>query len=204
MIAIVVCLIFSPRTDVYSNNRMFHGAVRYSGGAELCTESFVLYDKYGDILYEKRDIPLHTFFINDTGSVFALNEHHLYLYQQDGSEMMLSELMYPNGFGFSPDGSLFFVSDRDGLYAYSHNGNLVNIYHRGRLFASTECGSRVAVISADTLFVYEYGTLRDTEFLPSPYVHDVSFSTDEDHIHVRFLDGYEIYNTRKQSWVRRK
>ncbi|UCD06120.1 MAG: hypothetical protein JSV98_02510 [candidate division WOR-3 bacterium] len=183
---------------------MFHGVVRYSGGADLFTETFVLYDQYGDIVYEKSDIPLQTFFISNTGSVFALNEYHLYLYQQDGSETMLRELVYPNGFGFSPDGALFFASDREGIFAYSHDGMLSSAYRPGRLFASTERGSWVAVISADTLFVYEYGSLGDTEFLPSPYARDVSFSTDGDNIQVRFPAGYDVYDTRNRTWVRRE
>jgi hypothetical protein len=197
-------LLFFLSLDLCSDNKMFHGVVRYSGDADLFTETFVLYDQYGDIIYEKDDIPLHTFFISNTGSVFALNEYHLYLYQQDGSEMMLRELVYPNGFGFSPDGSLFFASDREGIFAYSHDGMLSSVYCPGRLFASTDHGSWVAVISADTLFVYEYGNLRDTVFLPSPYARDVSFPTDEEHIQVRFPTGYDIYDIRNREWVRRK
>ena len=81
MIVLVIGLIFSFTADVCSDNRMFHGVVQYSGGADLFTKTFVLYDQYGDIIYEKSDIPLHTFFISNTGSVFALNEYHLYLYQ---------------------------------------------------------------------------------------------------------------------------
>ena len=204
MMVFIISLIFSFTTDVYSDNRMFHGVVRYSGGADLFTKTFVLYDQYGDIMYEKGDMPLHAFFISNAGSVFALNEYHLYLYQRDGSEMMLRELVYPNGFGFSPDGSLFFASDREGIFAYSHDGSLVNIYHNGRLFASTERGTWVAIVSADTLFVYEHGKLRDTVFLPSPYARDVSFTTDEEHIQVRFPAGYDIYNTRNRVWVRQK
>ena len=204
MNVLISSLLFLLTLDLYSDNRMFHGVVRYSGGADLFTKTFVLYDQYGDIMYEKGDIPLHTFFISNTGSVFALNEYHLYLYQQDGSEMMLRELVYPNGFGFSPDGSLFFASDREGIFAYSHDGMLSSVYRPGRLFASTERGSWVAVISADTLFVYEHGNLRDTVFLPSPYARDVSFPTDEEQIRVRFSAGYDIYNTRNRVWARQK
>ena len=204
MNVLISSLLFLLSLDLYSDNRMFHGVVRYAGGADLFTKTFVLYDQYGDIIYEKGDIPLHTFFISNTGSVFALNEYHLYLYQRDGSEMMLRELVYPNGFGFSPDGSLFFASDREGIFAYSHDGMLSSVYRPGRLFASTERGSWVAVISADTLFVYEHGNLRDTVFLPSPYARDVSFPTDEEHIQVRFSAGYDIYNTRNRVWIRRK
>ncbi|MDH4209867.1 MAG: hypothetical protein OEV79_00240 [candidate division WOR-3 bacterium] len=204
MNVLIITLLVFFSTSVESDNGLFRASVQYGGGAELITESFALYDRYGDVMYTKRDIPVNTFFINNTGSVFALNEHCLYLYQRDGSEIMLRELVYPNGFSFSPDNSLFFASDRDGLYAYSHDGDLVHVYHPGRLFASTGHGDCVAVISADTLFVYENGTLRDTEFLSSPYAHGMFFSADEKQIWVQYRNGNEIYDTRTRAWVKQK
>lgn len=190
IISLMICL----SADVHSDNGFFRASVSYSGGAELITGSFTMYDQYGDIIYAKRDVPANTFFISNTGTVFALNEHRLYFYQRDGSEVMLRELLYPNGFGFSLDNSQFFASDREGVFAYSHEGVLVHTYHPGRLFASTGHGESVAVISADTLFIYEYGRLRDTEFISSPYARDVYFSVDAESIMVQVQDGIEVYD----------
>ncbi len=204
MNVLIITLLIFFSTSVESDNGMFRVSVIYHGSAELMTESFTLYDRYGDIIYTKNDIPVNTFFISNTGGVFALNEHQLSLYQHDGSEIILRKLVYPNGFGFSPDNSLFFASDRQGLFAYSQEGDLVHQYHPGRLFASTGHGGCVVVISADTLFVYEDGTLSVTEFLSSPYAHDIFFSADEKQIWVQYLDGNEIYDTRTRAWVKQK
>jgi hypothetical protein len=204
MTVLIINLIISLSVNVHSDNGLFRASINYSGGAELITESFALYNRYGDIIYTKRDVPVNTFFISNTGSVFALNEHRLYFYQRDGSEMMLRELVYPNGFGFSPDNSQFFASDRDGVFAYSHEGVLVHTYRPGRLFASTGNGECVAVISADTLFVYEYGRLRDTEYLSSPYAREVCFSWDANYIVVQIHGGTEIYDRRTRAWVKQQ
>jgi hypothetical protein len=198
---LIIGLIISLSVNIHSDNGSFRAVIQYCGGAEYITESFVLHDRFGDALYTKRNVELHTFFICNTGGVFALNEKLLCFYYPDGREISLKELLYPNGFGFSPDNSLFFASDRDGLYAYSQDGILVSVYRPGRLFASTERGDYVAVISADTLFVYDNGTLRDTEFLPSPYAHDLLFSADEKNILVRFPGTDCIYDTGTRTWV---
>ena len=200
IIGLIICL----STSIHSANGSFHAAVRYSGGSELVTETFELYDHSGDIIYAKKDIPLSTFFISNAGSVFALNEHRLCFYRRDGSETMLRELVYPNGFGFSPDNSLFFASDRDGVFAYSPEGILIHAYRPGRLFASNGSGESVAIVSTDTLFVYHDGVLMDTEIVSSPYSREIYFSRDGDSIMVELQDNIEIYDTRTRSWVKRR
>lgn len=201
---LIIGLIICVSSSIHADNGSFHAAVRYSGGSELITETFELYDRGGDIMYAKRDIPLNTFFICNTGSVFALNEHRLCFYLPDGSETMLRDLVYPNGFGFSPENSLFFASDREGLFVYSLEGVLIHTYRPGRLFATTERGECVAVVSADTLFVYENGRLADTEPLVSPYVWDVRFSDEAKRVIVQFEDVIEAYDRPTRTWGGRK
>jgi hypothetical protein len=204
MNVLIVNLIISLSINIQSDNGLFRGSVQYWGGAELTTQSFTLYDRYDAIMYTKEDISVYTFFINNTGGVFALNEHRLYFYQRDGSEMLLRELVYPNGFGFSPDNSFFFASDREGIFVYSHEGVLVRTYRPGRLFTSTGNGESVAVISADTLFLYHSGRLIDTELLSAAYARDVYFSADAESLVVEFRDDIGVYDTRTRAWVKQK
>lgn len=199
-----VGLIISLSVEVHSDNGLFRASINYAGGAELITESFALHDQHGDIIYTKRDVPVNTFFISNTGCVFALNEHRLYFYQRDGGGMLLKELAFPNGFGFSPDNTIFFSSDRDGIFAYSHDGVLVHTYRPGRMFASTANGELVVVISADTLFAYENGYLSGTEFLSSPYAHEVHFSDDAKSIVVQIQGGTETYDIENYTRVKSK
>ncbi|UCD19951.1 MAG: hypothetical protein JSU64_02105 [candidate division WOR-3 bacterium] len=201
----ILSLMISFTVDVGSSNGLYRAAVRYGGGSELITSSLTLYDAYDNVLYVKNNITMNTFYVCDNGNVFALNEHRLYFYRVDGSEMLLQELSYPNGFGFSPDNTVFFASDRAGLFAYSDEGSLTGKYRPGRLFASTNGGAAVAVISADTLFVYQSGGLVDREFLSSPYVLDVYFSGDGESIVVRLPgDIRVIYDLHRREWVEQK
>jgi len=194
MIVFIISLILPLTTDVHSDNGMFHASVDYFGGTELITGSFVLHDQYGDVLYTKTDLVVSTFFICNKGTVFAMNERLLYFYYPDGREKVLKELVYPNGSGFSPDNSLFFVSDRDGIFAYSQEGVLTNTYHPGRLFACSGDGQSFAVISADTLFVYCHGDLMDTENLSSPYARVVYFSAGAESVVVGLRGDIEVYD----------
>jgi len=204
MNGLIINLIIFFSVNVSSNNGRYHASVRYQGGTELITESLTLYDRYNNVVYTKNNIAVNTFFISDDGNVFALDEHRLYFYRLDGSEMILKELSYPNGFGFSPDITVFYASDREGLFAYSDEGNLVCTYSPGRLFASTANGESVVVISADTLFVYENGGLTDTEFLTSPYARDVYFSGDAKSVVIQIQGSTKIYDTRNRAWVKQK
>ncbi len=204
MNVLIAGFLISLGASVRSDNGLFYASIEYRGSADFITESFVLYDRSGTVLYSKKDVAVNTFFICNTGNVFALSEHDLFLYQVDGSEMLLRELVYPNGFGFSRDNSLFFASDREGLFVYSYEGVLVHTYRSGRLFASTGNGESVAVISADTLFSYHNGSLIDTELLPSPYARDVCFSVDAESIKVKLPGTVEVYNTRTKAWLKQR
>ena len=204
MIVFFIGLVLSVTSDIHSDNGMFHASVNYLGGTELITQSFMLHDQYGDVLYTKTDLLVNTFFICNKGTVFAQNERLLCFYHPDGRETVLKELVYPNGAGFSPDNSLFFVSDRDGIFTYSHEGVLVSTYRPGRLFACSEGGQSVAVISADTLFVYCHGDLMDTENLSSPYVRDVYFSAGTESFVIRLQGNIEVYDMNTGTLVKTK
>ena len=196
MNVLIAGLLISLAANIRSENGLFNASVEYRGGADFITAAFVLYDRSGTVLYSKSEVAVNTFFICNTGNVFALSEHRLCLYQLDGSETLLRQLVYPNGFGFSRDHSLFFASDREGVFVYSCLGALVHRYRPGRLCASTGNGESVAVISADTLFSYHNGSLIDTEMLPSPYARDVCFSVDAESVRVEFPEGVEVYDAR--------
>ncbi len=201
----IVCLIISFTVSVGSSNGLYRAAVQYGGGTELIASSLTLYDAYENVVYVKSNITMNTFYVCDNGNVFALNEHRLCFYSVDGSETLLQEFSYPNGFGFSPDNAVFFASDREGLFAYSDEGSLAGKYRPGRLFASTNGGESVTVISADTLFVYQGGGLVDLKFLSSPYVRDVGFSGDGDSIMVRLPgDIRAVYDMHRREWVEQK
>ncbi len=198
---LIIGLFICASISINSDNGLFRASVQYGGGAELVTETFELYDHGGDIIYAKRDIPLNTFFISNTGSVFALNEHRLCFFRRDGKETALRDLVCPNGFGFSPDRSLFFASDREGIFAYALDGALVHTYGPGRLFATAEHGEHVAAVSADTLLVYDNGRLADKEPLRSPYVWEVRFSDDAKRIFVHFKDAIDVYDMKTRTWT---
>lgn len=204
MNTLVISLITLISVTVNSDNRLYHASVRYQGGSELRTEAFTLFDQYHEVIYTKNDLDVNTFFISNTGYVFALNEHYLYLYHPDGSEMLLRELAYPNGFGFSRDNSLFFASDKQGVFTYSSDGELRYAFEPGRLYASADNGTLVAIISTDTLLIYENGVLKDIEPLPSPYTRDIRFLDDENSIVVDMPGNSEIYDVQSSTWVRRK
>lgn len=172
-----IILLFSH--NVESDNRSFWATVKYGGQLEFCAESFTLYERSGKILYTKKNPPANTFFISNSGAVFAINEHHLYLFDKNGKEKLLKDLNYPNGFEFSTDNSLFFASDKDGVFAFSNNGELFYKFNPGRLFSSTARGEKIGIVSTDTLFLYGNGQFKSFKILLTPYVRDIYFSTDE-------------------------
>lgn len=163
---------------ISSSNGDYVGEVTYSGNTELMTSSFKLYNKKGDMLYHIINPDAITFFISNSGSVFATNEHNLYLYKPNGEIITLKKLNYPNGFAFSPDNTIFFASDRDGLYGYSMSGEVVYQFNPGRLFACTDQAKRVAVVSNDTVFYYEKGNFKFFSILLNPFVRKIQFLED--------------------------
>jgi len=175
-----------------SANGAYVGDVVYTGGTELIAASFKLYDDKGNMLYHIISPEAFSFFISNSGQVFATNEQMLYLYELNGNIIPLRRLNYPNGFGFSPDNNLFFASDRDGIYVYSISGELIHQFKSGRLFASTDQAKKVAIVSTDTLFYYEKGILKFQRILLSPFVRKVYFSEDEKTVYLELPDTVEL------------
>ncbi len=175
---ILFCLVASSMTVTSSNNE-FSAEVVYDGATELAVNSFTLYGRASEVVYHKEMLRVQTFFIHDSGVVFALNERELFFFREDGEEFFLQYLTHPNGSGFSEDGSIFFVSDRHGIFAYSNAGEPVHEFCPGRLFAGLDQGNKVAIISTDTLFLYVGGVLKGRKVLSTPYARRVRFSDDK-------------------------
>ncbi|MGQ9464310.1 MAG: hypothetical protein ACUVQ4_01200 [bacterium] len=188
MVINILSLIIFTLT-IKSANGAYIGDVTYTGGTDLLTASFKLYNQEGHLLYQIIHPDAITFFISNSGEVFATNEQHLYLYTQNGTVAQLRNLQYPNGFGFSPDNTLFFASDRNGIYAYSMQGKIVYQFSPGRIFASTTQGKRMAIISTDTLFYYQHGELKFQKIISSPFVRKIYFSPDEKTLHLELPDS---------------
>lgn len=176
---------------IKSANGMYIGDVTYTGGTNLLTASFKLYNQHGELIYQIIHPEAITFFISNTGEVFATNEQLLYLYKLNGTIAQLRSLHYPNGFGFSPDNTLFFASDLDGIYAYSMQGRVVYQFPPGRLFTSTAQGRKMAIISNDTLSYYQQGELKFQKILNNPFVRKIYFSDDEKMLHLELPDSTE-------------
>jgi hypothetical protein len=195
MTAITVGILLLFSFNLRSDNGLFHAIIEYGRGVELSAETFTLYGENNVLLYIRNKPAAHTFYIGNTGVVYALNEKQLYFYNHGGEETLLKDLNYPNAFGFSPDNDLFFASDRDGLFAYSSDGKLIYKFTPGRLFASTDKGKMIAVISVDTLFVYEDGSQKFVKQLSTPYTRNISFSGDEKSIIVELPSGTTVFDT---------
>lgn len=194
MTEILVNIIFLVSYTMSADNGIYRCSIVYAMGAHFSVESFSLYQN-DELVYTKEQPGVSTFFLCNTGNVFALNENRLYLYTQNGGETLLKNLHYPNGFGFSPDGMLFFCSDIDGIYAYSDRGQLVHTFKPGRLFASTERGKKVAVISRDSLFLYEDRVQKFWRQLRTPYARAVFFSQDRSTIVVEEGLENEVFDS---------
>lgn len=195
MIAITAGIILLFSATMSSDNGLFHAIVEYGGGTELFVETFTLYGHTNELIYTKYKPVTHTFYIGNTGVVYALNEKQLYFYNHNGEETLLKDLNCANAFGFSPDHELFFASDRDGIFAYSSDGELMYTFTPGRLFTSTDKGKMVATISTDTLFMYEDGEQKFIKQLSTPYIRNLSFSDDEKSIIVELPSGTEVFDS---------
>jgi hypothetical protein len=194
MTEILVNIILLVSTTVSFGHGEYRCAVVYKGETHLAVESFTLY-RNDEVVYTKEKPGVTSFYLSNAGTVFAVSENRLHFYAQNGEEVFLKDLNYPNGFGFSPDSMLFFCSDKDGICAYSEHGQLVRTYKPGRLFASTERGKEVAVVSCDSLFLYEDGVLKFCRQLRTPYARAVLFSRDGRSIIVEEPLGNEIFDS---------
>ncbi len=189
VINVLSFLIFT--LTIKSANGIYVGDANYTGGTNLLTASFKLYNQKGELLYQIIHPEAITFFISNTGEVFATNEQGLYLYNLNGTVLQLRSLRYPNGFGFSPDNTLFFASDQDGIYAYSMQGKVVYQFPPGRLYASTAQARKMAIVSNDTLFYYQKGEIKFQKIISNPYVRKIYFSDDEKILHLELPDSTE-------------
>ncbi len=190
MLPILVILISYA---VSSDNGAYSASVTYTRSTTLTVESFTLYNR-GEALYTKHGGALTTFFISNSGTVFAMNECELDFFDARGDVIMLKRLVFPNGFGFSPDNVLFFASDSKEVCAFAETGELVYTFSPGRLFSSTERGEIVAIVSTDSLFVYTHGELAFTQRLATAYVRRVSFSPDRKTIIVTEPTHNEVFD----------
>lgn len=179
---------------LYSQDSLYQASIEFNGATELTAAMFTLYDREGTVIYTKHDLDAHAFYISNTGAVFAVGKHDLYLYRIDGEEALLKELNCPNRFGFSPDNFLFFASDKDGITAYSEQGYVIYSFKPGRLFASTELGELVAIISVDTLSLYEHGVQKFEAVLTTPYARSLVFSDNNSTIVVEAPTGTHIFD----------
>jgi len=178
MIIITFFVLHAISYTVYSSDSLYRASVVFGRDADVSVTSFGLYDHTGNLLYHAQGLDARTLYVSTTGSVFAVGDTHLCLYTAEGKEMYLEKLNCPNNFGFSPDDSLFFSSDRDGITAYSNQGTVVYALRPGRLFASTEQGELIAIVAVDTVFVYEYGIEKLSTVLATPYARSIVFTDD--------------------------
>lgn len=164
---------------------MFHG------GTVFEAEAFSLRDRE-KVLYHVDDPGLQTFFVSNHGTVFALSERHAVFYSKAGECDTLTHISYLNNSGFSEQHDLFYLSLREGMYVYTLDGNLLFTLMPGRLLASTQHGEHVAVVSADTLMLYNEGVHVHTKILETAYVQHVSFT--EWSVCVEEHDGIEVFD----------
>ena len=191
----IIGVIFVFTHMVSSANGSFNASVIYGGSTELSVKSFTLCNQNHEIIYTKENIDLNTFYISNSGTVFALNEQKLFFYYSNGEEKLLKDLNYPNGADFEPDHSLFFVSDKDGIFTYSDNGKIKYTFNPGRLFSSLQKGSIVAIISNDTLSIYYDGVRKFERKLLTPYARSIVFSTDAKSIIIEEPSLIEVFDS---------
>lgn len=192
-------LIYLFSINISSENGVFNAEVDYTGGTQYYTENFVLY-KGETILYAKQGILAHTFYINNAGTVFAISDHYLYLYDLHGEVSILQNLVYPNGFGFTEDNSVFYASDKSALNIYSQAGELVYQLKPCRLFAGIEEGKFIVTVSNDTLFFFENGIEVATKLLSTPYVQNLEVLQDDKCIKLELPGSTELieFPTRRE------
>lgn len=174
----ILTMVLLSTQSVFSPRGQYQGIIEYASVIDLTTVSFTLTNAAGDTLYTKTDPEPITFYVTDDATVFATNETKLFFYRQNGKDTLLKDLNFPNGFGFSPDHSLFFASDRDEITAYCSGGKLQLRLKPARLFASTNRGMKIATVSGDTLIIYHEGKEKYVVKLATPFIHELSFSPD--------------------------
>jgi sugar lactone lactonase YvrE len=191
--SILTIVLFSTQS-VFSPHGQYQGIIEYASAIDLTTVSFTLTNAAGDTLYTKTDPEPITFYVTDDATVFATNETKLFFYRQNGRDTLLKNLNFPNGFGFSPDHSLFFASDRNEITAYCSGGKLQLRLKPARLFASSDRGSKIATVSNDTLVIYHEGKEKHVVKLATPFIHELKISPDGQTIYLKEPVGKEIFD----------
>lgn len=181
MIELFFGIIYLFSIDFSSENGIFTMQVDYAGGTELYAEDLTLY-KNDLPLFTLENTPAHTFYISNTGTVFAVSDHQLFFFDQAGNIEILQDLFYPNGFGFSINKEMFFASDRNKLHVYSQTGVLLYELKPCRLFIDFQDGKYIATVSSDTLIFYEEGNEVGTRLLSTPYIRDLEFSEENNYL----------------------
>jgi hypothetical protein len=178
MIVISFLVIYTMSYTAYSHDSLYRASVACGSATDISVVSFSLYDRRDNLLYSVHGLDVRAVYVSEHGSVFTVSDTCLYMYAVDGTLTNLGELDCPNMFGFSPGDFLFFSSDRDGITAYSNQGNVVYALRPGRLFASTERGELIAIVAVDTVFIYEHGIETLRKVLATPYARDIVFTDD--------------------------
>ena len=170
-------VILVPQIVVESPDHFFHANVEYYPGTELIARSLTLMHDQ-TVIFTKSEPRGSTFLINRSGTVFGIGADALYFYDHQGNEVLLQQLNAPNGFGFSPDNSIFIASDLSGLCIYDRDGKLNYSLPSCRLFACSDGAEIVATVTSDSLFVYEKGSRIYSAVLSSPYVRSIAINED--------------------------
>ena len=190
MIELFFGLIYLFTAKFSSENGLFTIQVDYTGGTEFFVDKFTLY-KNETPVYTLGNIPAHTFYVSNIGTVFALNDYQLYFFNRDGNFEILQDLHFPNGFGFSKDKKNFFASDRDYLRVYMQNGELLYELAPCRLFIDFQDGEFIATVSSDTLTFYEEGKEVSKSLLSTPYIRSMEFSKDQNCLIIQTPRSFE-------------
>ncbi len=188
----VIIFLLNITSSFVSPNNQYCLSAEMSGGTDFEAEEFTLEDGNTE-LYRVYDPGVHTFFVSDRGTVFALGERYAVFYDLNGECDTLITVVYVNNSGFSEHHDLFYLSMRDGIYVYTLDGALLYTLAPGRLLTSTESGKHIAAISDDTLRLYTEGVLIHTVILETAYVHGVSF-TEDGTVCVAEAGGMEIFD----------
>lgn len=169
MIAYLVFFISTVCTFV-SENGQYQVSVTFHGGTVFEAEQFSLRGRDNVVIYHVDDPGVQTFFVSNQGTVFALSEQHAVFYDLAGACDTLARFAFLNNSGFSEHDDLFFLSLQDGMHVYTLDGRLRYTLMPGRLFSSIRHGATSAVVSADTLRLYNEGVLIHTKILKTAYV----------------------------------
>ncbi len=188
----VIIFLLNITSTFVSSNDQYCLSAEMSGGTAFKAVEFTLMDGSTE-LYRVYDPGVHTFFVSDRGTVFALGERYAVFYDRTGRCDTLISIVHVNNSGFSEHHDLFYVSMRDGMYVYTLDGAFLYTLLPGRLLAGTESGKHIAAISDDTLRLYTEGVLIHTVILETAYVRGLNLGEDGT-VCVEEAGGMEVFD----------